>query len=102
MTTLDPDVKKKGRWAHKVKPIPKEKRYRWLRPDAKYASSRGQEYTIEQRDRGFWHINQRGGGRMNPKLKGRFTNFDVAERVLVSYLKRTSSCLGVIYPDKYK
>lgn len=64
----------------------------------KYMSSRHVEYKIIKTEVGFWKIVMYQGGFTPKPLRGQYTRFDLAEKVLISWLKKTDKFREAIYP----
>lgn len=64
----------------------------------KYMSSRHVEYKIVKTERGFWKIVMYKGGFTPKPLKGQFTRYDLAEKILIAWLKKTDKFREAIYP----
>ena len=69
------------------------------RPGADYIAPGGQEYTIKQSG-SMWIIQRYQGGRLHRSLKTRFTNFDLAEQALISFLRQKDVTGAARYPGK--
>lgn len=63
-----------------------------------YMSSRHVEYLIVKDEAGFWKVVMYKGGFTPKPLRGRFTQFSLAEKALISWLKRTDKFREAIYP----
>lgn len=84
-----------ARWAHKVKCAPKV--FTKMRPDAKYVSARGQEYTIEPTGT-FWKVVPYKGGQLPKSLKQVFTSYNLCEQELITFLRSKDKWGKARYP----
>jgi hypothetical protein len=81
--------------AKKVTLVPPEPR---CSDNPKFMSSRHVEYKVVKTELGFWKIVMYKGGFTPKPLKGHFTRYDLAEKVLIAWLKKTDKFREAIYP----
>lgn len=79
----------------KISLVPKPER---RTDNPKYMTSSHVEYIITKTPTGMWKIVMYKGGFTPKPLKGTFTQFSIAEKTLVAWLKKNDKFREAIYP----